>query len=64
LRSTPGAALDESLSRDSRYLYVLVSAGPFASDTIEAYTVNSDGTITHIGTSSSFEGSAIGSAAS
>jgi 6-phosphogluconolactonase len=61
--STSGAALDESLSGDSKYLYVLNSAG-FASDTIEEYQVNSDGTITHIGTSSSFEGSAIGSAAS
>jgi 6-phosphogluconolactonase (cycloisomerase 2 family) len=61
--STSGAALDESLSRDSKYLYVLNSAG-FASDTIEEYQVNSDGTITHIGTSSSFEGSSIGSAAS
>jgi hypothetical protein len=45
------------------YLYVLDSAG-FASDSIDEYAVNKDGAITLLGTSSSFEGSAIGSAAS
>jgi len=42
--TTAGLALDDSLSRDSKYLYVLDSAG-FASDSIDEYTVNKDGTI-------------------
>ena len=60
--TTPGLALDEALSRDSRYLYVLDSAG-FASSSILIYAVNKDGTIDLLGTSASFEGSAAGTAA-
>ena len=61
--TTTGLALDEALSNNSKYLYVLDSAG-FASSAIDEYKVNKDGTITKIGTSSSFEGSAAGAAAS
>lgn len=61
--NTAGLALDEALSQGSKYLYVLDSAG-FASSSIDEYQVANDGTITLIGTSSSFEGSAIGAAAS
>ena len=58
-----GVTLDISLSRDSKFLYVLVSAGPFASSTIYAYALNKDGTITLIGATAPFEGSASGTAA-
>lgn len=61
--TTSGAALDEALSGDSKYLYVLDSAG-FATSAIDEFKINTDGTITQIGTSSSFEGSAVGAAAS
>jgi len=57
-----GLTLDEALSHDSKYLYVLISAG-FASNTIAAYAVNDDGTITPIDRSGPFEGSASGAAA-
>jgi len=55
--------LDVALSRDSKFLYVLESAGPFVSSAITAYTVNRDGTIALIGTTAPFEGSAAGAAA-
>jgi 6-phosphogluconolactonase len=61
IATTTGLALDEALSHDSKYLYVLDSAG-FASSAVDEYKVNKDGTITKIGTSASFEGSAAGAA--
>ena len=58
-----GALLDESLSNDSKYLYVLNSAG-FASSKLDEFRVNrADGTVTHIGVTDSFDGSASGTAA-
>jgi 6-phosphogluconolactonase (cycloisomerase 2 family) len=57
-----GATLDLALSQDSRFLYVLDSAG-FAFSVIDIYTVNHDGTITPIGTTAPFEGTASGAAA-
>jgi 6-phosphogluconolactonase len=57
-----GLTLDEALSHNSKQLYVLVSAG-FASATIAAYDVNHDGTITPLGKTAPFEGSASGAAA-
>ncbi len=59
-----GATLDLALSRDSRYLYVLVTpdfSQPMS--VINAYEVNANGTITLIGASTPFEGSASGAAA-
>ena len=60
--TAPGATLDEALSHDSKFLYVLDSAG-FVSSAIDEYEVNHDGTITKIGSSAPFEGSAAGAAA-
>jgi 6-phosphogluconolactonase (cycloisomerase 2 family) len=57
-----GATLDLALSDDSRFLYVLDSAG-FASSAIDEYAVHNDGTMTFIGTTAPFEGSAAGAAA-
>ncbi len=57
-----GLTLDEALSHDSKYLYVLVSDF-FASARVAAYAVNGDGTITPIGSSTPFEGSGSGAAA-
>lgn len=57
-----GLTLDEALSHDSRYLYVLVSDF-FVTNTIAAYAVNGDGTITPLGKTAPFEGSASGAAA-
>lgn len=57
-----GLTLDEALSHDSRYLYVLISDF-FATNTIAAYAVNGDGTITPLGKTAPFEGSASGAAA-
>jgi 6-phosphogluconolactonase (cycloisomerase 2 family) len=61
-----GLTLDEALSHDSRYLYVLVSSPPpalFAQSWVSAYEVNRDGTLTLIGKTAPFEGSASGAAA-
>jgi 6-phosphogluconolactonase len=59
----PGTAvLDEGLSRDGKFLYVLSSNG-FASDQVLAYRVNKDHTLTALGASDPFEGSAAGLAA-
>jgi 6-phosphogluconolactonase len=59
-----GLTLDEALSRDSKYLYVLVDdPNAFAFSEINAYEVNHDGTITLIQTTASFEGSSSGTAA-
>jgi 6-phosphogluconolactonase len=61
-----GLTLDEALSRDSHNLYVLVSAVTpdlFASARVAAYEVNGDGTITPLGKTAPFEGSAAGAAA-
>jgi 6-phosphogluconolactonase (cycloisomerase 2 family) len=57
-----GLTLDEALSHNSRYLYVLISAG-FASARVDAFAINNDGTIKLIGSSPSFEGSGSGTAA-
>ena len=59
-----GATLDVALSRNSRYLYVLVTPD-FGQprSVINAYLVNKDGTIRQIGTTGPFEGSASGAAA-
>ena len=57
-----GALLDEALSHESKYLYVLNSAG-FASSKLDEFRVNKNGTVTHIGTTPSFDGSASGTAA-
>jgi 6-phosphogluconolactonase len=57
-----GLTLDEALSNDSKYLYVLVSAG-FANSQVNAYRVHGDGTITLIQTTAPFEGSSSGTAA-
>ncbi len=57
-----GATLDLALSNDSKFLYVLDSAG-FAFSVIDAYAVNTDGTITSIGSTQPFEGTASGMAA-
>jgi 6-phosphogluconolactonase len=54
--------LDEALSHDSKYFYVLVSDF-FAANRIETYAINPDGTLTPLAASSSFEGSASGLAA-
>lgn len=62
--SGTGATLDEGLSRDSRYLYVLDSGGPFVTDTIDAFRVHADGTLTPIGSFGSLPGSASGLASS
>lgn len=60
---TPGTAvLDESLSEDGRFLYVLSSNG-FASDQVLTYRVNTDNTLTKIGATALIEGSAAGLAA-
>ena len=59
-----GLTLDEALSRDSKYLYVLVDEPTaFAFSQINAYKVNHDGTITLIQTTDAFEGSSSGTAA-
>lgn len=58
--SGTGATLDEGLSRDSRYLYVLDSGGPFVTDTIDAFRVNTDGTLTPINSFGSLPGSTSG----
>ena len=59
-----GLTLDEALSHDSKYLYVLVSeATAFAHSEVNAYRVNKDGTITLIQTTAPFEGSSSGAAA-
>jgi 6-phosphogluconolactonase len=59
-----GLTLDEALSRDSKYLYVLVDEPTgFAFSEINAYKVNHDGTITLIQTVGPFEGSSSGAAA-
>jgi 6-phosphogluconolactonase (cycloisomerase 2 family) len=59
-----GLTLDEALSKDSKYLYVLVSEPTgFAFAQVNAYKVNKDGTITLLGTTAPFEGSASGAAA-
>ena len=59
----PGTAvLDESMSQDGRFLYVLSSNG-FASDQVLEYRVNLDNTLTKIGETASIEGSAAGLAA-
>ena len=57
-----GATLDEALSRDSHHLYVLDSAG-FVSSVVDEYAVNKDGTVTLVGSTAAFEGSASGAAA-
>lgn len=57
-----GLLLDEALSHDSKYLYVL-NSDFFASSKIEEFRVNRNGTITHIGTTAPFDGSASGTAA-
>jgi 6-phosphogluconolactonase len=57
-----GALLDESLTHESKYLYVLNSAG-FVSSKLDEFRVNKDGTVTHIGVTPSFDGSASGTAA-
>lgn len=59
----PGTAvLDESLSQDGRFLYVLSSNG-FVSDQVLTYRVNTDNTLTRIGATDLIEGSAAGLAA-
>jgi 6-phosphogluconolactonase (cycloisomerase 2 family) len=58
-----GATLDLALSEDSRFLYVLDTAAGFTSSAIDEYAVHNDGTITLIGTTAPFEGSAAGAAA-
>jgi 6-phosphogluconolactonase (cycloisomerase 2 family) len=59
-----GLTLDEALSNESRYLYVLVSdPAAFAFSQVNAYRVNHDGTITLIQTTAPFEGSSSGAAA-
>jgi 6-phosphogluconolactonase (cycloisomerase 2 family) len=56
----PGTAvLDESLSRDGAFLYVLSSNG-FVNDQVLAYRVNKDNSLTSLGASDPFEGSAAG----
>jgi 6-phosphogluconolactonase len=55
-----GATLDEGLSRDSRYLYVLDSNGPFVRDTIDAFRVKANGTLTRVGSFGSLPGSSSG----
>ena len=57
-----GLTLDEAVSHDSRFLYVLSSAF-FAGDTILSYRIENDGTLTAIGETAPFEGSAAGLAA-
>jgi 6-phosphogluconolactonase len=57
-----GLLLDESLSNDSKYLYVLNSAG-FTSSKLDEFRMNRDGTVTHIGLTDPFDGSASGTAA-
>ena len=60
---TPGTAvLDEGLSQDGRFLYVLSSNG-FASDQVLTYRVNTDQSLTKIGATPLIEGSAAGLAA-
>jgi 6-phosphogluconolactonase len=51
----PGFASDEALSRNSRYLYVLVPSiiRPDAQSHIDQYRVGSGGSLTHIGTTTS-----------
>jgi 6-phosphogluconolactonase (cycloisomerase 2 family) len=59
-----GLTLDEALSNDSKYLYVLVDEPTgFAFSQVNAYKVNKDGTITLLGTTAPFEGSSSGAAA-
>lgn len=57
-----GLLLDESLTHNSKYLYVLNSAG-FTSSKLDEFQVNRDGTVTHIGSTGPFDGSATGTAA-
>jgi 6-phosphogluconolactonase len=57
-----GLTLDEDVSHDSRFLYVLSSAF-FAGDTVLSYRIENDGTLTAIGETAPFEGSAAGLAA-
>ena len=61
-----GVTLDESLSRNSKYLYVLVDEPTgFAYSQLNSYKVNGDGTITLLGTTDpfGFGGSSSGTAA-
>jgi 6-phosphogluconolactonase (cycloisomerase 2 family) len=60
--TSDGLTLDESLSHESKYLYVLVSDF-FASSKLQEFRVNSDGTVTFIGETPPFDGSASGAAA-
>jgi 6-phosphogluconolactonase (cycloisomerase 2 family) len=60
--TTPGLSLDLALSHESRYLYVLDSAF-FSSSQLLEYAVNGDGTLTPLGSSAPFSGSAAGTAA-
>jgi 6-phosphogluconolactonase (cycloisomerase 2 family) len=54
-----GLTLDESLSRNGRFLYVLDSNG-FSTDSVLSYRTNSNGTLSFIGQSTTFAGSAAG----
>jgi 6-phosphogluconolactonase len=58
----PGLTLDEGLSHNGGFLYVLDSA-KFATDRVLSYRVNADGTLTLAGRSAPFQGSASGLAA-
>jgi len=58
-----GLTLDEALSHNSKYLYVLVNDGTFTLSKLEAFRVNRDGTVTFIQSTSTFPGSASGTAA-
>jgi len=47
-KTGPGFASDEALSRNSKYLYVLVPSIMGGSSHIDAYRVGAGGTLTHI----------------
>jgi len=63
--STAGVSLDDALSHNSRYLYVLNSftLPILVAARIDAFRVNSDGTLTPIGSTAPIEGSSSGVAA-
>ncbi len=60
--TSDGLTLDEALSHDSKYLYMLVSDF-FASSKVQEFRVNHNGTVTLIGETPPFVGSASGTAA-
>ncbi len=64
-RHESSASVDEALSNNSQYLYVL-NSGPFPSfavGKIDEFKVNADGTLTPIGATLPFEGTSSGLAA-